>query len=219
MRVLSQHHVCYSNACSSTHQQQGVDVPQDRSVNKRTTSTVIQDRDSQLAAEANEWARAEVRKFFSTNKVGFFTPADVMQQLDEREDAPTAWLRWMSSYPTRYQMVRNACVAMHKREFLESRQEKNALGKDATSYQRARDLDDWQVTVKGGDVASVIDIVTGWLRSNPKALRGVAAIDITRKSKHSSESTSQRDGALSAVTQRKPAGSPRGHPVARIRSR
>jgi len=156
---------------------------------KRNTSTIIQDRDAQLAAEANEWARAEVRKWFDTNKVGFYSAADILANLDERVDAPSAWLRWLSEYATRYQMVRNSLVSLAKREFLETRQGMNALGREATEYQRARGLDDWQVVVQGGEEDSVTDLVTGWLRSNPRALKGCRAISITRRNSSSSEHT------------------------------
>lgn len=159
----------------------------DKETHKRNTSTIIQDRDAQLAAEANEWARAEVRRWFEDHKVGFYTAADIMAGLDERPDAPMAWVRWLSDYQTRYHMVRNSVVALAKREFLETRQGMNALGKEATEYQRARDLDDWQVVVQGGEEESVTDLVTGWLRSNPRALKGCRAISITRKASSSSE--------------------------------
>lgn len=175
-----------------------------KETHQRNTSTIIQDRDAQLAAEANEWARAEVRRWFETNKVGFYSAADVLAGLDERSDAPMAWVRWLSEYNTRYHMVRNAIVALHKREFLETRQGMNALGREATEYQRARDLDNWQVMVQGGEVESVTDLVTGWLRSNPKRFKGVAAITITRKASSSSEAPEHGPNrAQSSSVQRK----------------
>ncbi len=163
----------------------------------RRTSTIIQDRDAQLAAEANEWARHESRRWFDDHKTGFYTPADILQGLDERADAPPAWLRWMSDYSTRYQMVRNACVALARKEFVDTRQEKNALGRDATSYQRARDLDSWQVVVAGGEEASVTDLVTWWLRENKRSLRGVRTIAIT----HGSSSESNQAGSSGTRSQ------------------
>lgn len=165
---------------------------------KRSTSPVVQDRDAQLAAEANEWARGQTRQWFEDRKTGFYTPADILAALDERQDAPPAWWRWMSEYPTRYQMVRNACVALHRKEFLESRQELNANNREATSYQRARDLDDWRVAVEGGEQDSVTELVAGWLRSNPKALKGVRTIAITRRTGSRSEHPPDRSGSSRA---------------------
>ena len=191
-----------------------------KQVNKRSTSaTVIKDRDHQLAAEANEWARTETRRWFDTHTVGFFTPGDILIGLDEREDAPGAWLRWLSDYSTRYQMVRNACVALHKREYLESRQEKNALNRDATGYQRARDLDDWTVVVEGGEDANVSELIAGWLREHKRTLKSVRTIAITRKSLYSSESTTSARHGSNAAPQGKPDRGPKPDPIHHTRSR
>lgn len=158
------------------------------------SSPVVQDRDAQLAAEANEWARGQVKAFFEANRTGFFLPGDILASLDADPNAPTAWIRWLSEYQTRYAMVRNPCVSLHKAGMLETRSEPNALGRESTSYQRARDLDDWTISVTPSDMsASVIDIAAGWLRSNPRSLKGVEAIVITRKSS-TSNAQDQRGG-------------------------
>jgi hypothetical protein len=137
-----------------------------------------------------------VRRFYEEqHKEGFYLVSDILVWLDEREDAPAAWLRWLSQYQTRYAMVRNVCVSLARTGYLDTRQELNSLNKPATSYQRARDLDAWDVQVAGDDAESVTDLVTGWLRANPKALRGIRAISITRKPEKQQEYDVKADGA------------------------
>lgn len=185
--------------------------------NKRSTSPTIQDRDHRLAAEANDWSRIEVRKYFEAHPVGFFLPSDILLALDNREDAPTGWLRYLGDYQTRYSMVRNACTSLHKREFLEDRQELNALGKPATSYQRARDLDDWAVVVEGGEDGSVSDLITGWLREHKRTLKSVRTITITRKYKTVNESTTSTRHNADAPSKVGPGKAARHQPVQRGR--
>ena len=151
-----------------------------KELKKRSASHVVRERDRQLTAEANEWARQQTRRWFDEHKTGFYTASDILQSLDERRDAPGAWLRWLSDYPTRYQMVRNAFVSLAKRELLETRDEYNALNRPATAYQRASDLDVWTVAVDGDDVESVTALVVEWLRERKRALKGVRSIVISR---------------------------------------
>ena len=141
---------------------------------------MVRERDSQLTADANEWAREQTKRWFDEHRTGFYTASDILQSLDERRDAPGAWLRWLSEYPTRYQMVRNALVSMAKRELLETREEYNALNKPATAYQRASDLDAWTVTLEGDHVDGLSERVTEWLREHKRALIGLRSIVISR---------------------------------------
>ncbi len=151
-----------------------------KELKKRSASEIVRERDRQLTAEANEWARSETRRWFDEHKSGFYTPSDILEGLDERRDAPAAWLRWLGDYNTRYQMVRNALVSMAKRELLETRDEYNALNRPATAYQRASDLDAWTVKVEGEDIEGVTELVLEWLRERKRALKGIRAIAISR---------------------------------------
>jgi hypothetical protein len=155
-----------------------------RKVHNRQESSAIQDRDAQLMELANAWGKAQVRRFFEERKSSGeqYTPADVLNALDERADAPAAWLRWADQYNTRFAIVRNACVAMARRGVLTAGSTTNALGRDAACYALSGDVAEWAVVVSPPDKADrVLALVREWLEGNPAMFAGVTAITATRK--------------------------------------
>lgn len=168
---------------------------------KVRNSAVVSERDEAWILEANAWARARCLTYFETHTSGIHTVRDVLLWLDEAADAPLAWVRWMSSYQTRYQFVRNSCAALAADGYLSTGRTKNALGRDATSYQYRRSMP-WTIAVTP---ASELDRVTGllrsWLHAHDSELQGVQVITIT-----------QREQQTTHEKQRSGGGEPKGSP-------
>lgn len=155
-----------------------------KKVYSKSTSPVIQDRDAHLMAQATAWGKTQVRAFFEKHKnTGEkYTPAEVLNWIDECPESPAAWLRWADQYATRFSIVRNACVALERRGVLIAGTTTNALGRDAACYALSGDVAEWTIEVAPPDRAdSVLALVREWLEGNPKLFTGVTAITATRK--------------------------------------
>lgn len=149
---------------------------------KRTRQAAsLSDRDAQWISEANTFARVMVPQYFEVFKTGQHTPADVLQWIDDRENLPGGWLRWMSDRHVRYQMVANAVKAMAKEGLLDTSETINAQGQHATSFIPRRIAEDWSVEVDGTGNESVTSLVRRWLHTHDEQLQGVVSITLTRK--------------------------------------
>lgn len=151
---------------------------------KQRERTVHSERDAEWISEANAWAKSLTTVYFEqVGKTGQHTVADILAWLDNREDMPTAWIRWLDprTYQTRYQMVRNACVTLAKEGYVETGETYNAKGKQAVSY-IAVPFDDWTVEVDPAtDTDRVTGLVRGWVHAHRGELQSVQTIVITRR--------------------------------------
>lgn len=144
-------------------------------------SSAPTERDMQWMAEANTWVRTAVPAYYERFSTGLHTVADVLVWLDSHPEVPTCWARWMSVYQTRYQMVRNACMALARDGYLETSETQNAKGRDAVAYSRVRQPE-WMIAVSPSAEADVVTaLVRRWLHTNRNALRNVATITITQR--------------------------------------
>lgn len=172
-------------------------------------ATSLSDRDAQWIAEANSFARVMVPSYFETYKTGQHTPADVLQWIDDRENLPGGWLRWMSDRHVRYQMVANAVKAMAKEGLLDTSETINAQGQHATSFIPRRIADDWSVEIDGTESESVTSLVRRWLHSQEAQLAGVTSITLTRKGTKKADVNRSGDGGSQerrdSVQRRRPA--------------
>lgn len=158
----------------------------------RTITPLVNARDRAWIAEANAWAKAMVHEYF-TQSTGLHTVADVLLWLDERKDAPQAWVRWLGQYQTRYGMVRNACVSLARDGYLDTSEFQNSKGRDAIAYTYTGATAAYTVDVHPRtEAARVTGMVRAWLHSQREHLAGVESINITLRKQSATNGTPTR---------------------------
>lgn len=135
--------------------------------------------------EARLWVRKAVQEFFDANRERPYTVAEVLAGLDEYQDAPPAWSRWLDGtyYQMRYALVRNACQLWLARGLLDTETTTNARGREGVvCYRRSADAR-WFVEVAGDDanVSRITESMLKWARGNPRLLKGASSILLTRR--------------------------------------
>jgi hypothetical protein len=166
----------------------------------------VSQQDEQWIIEANAWCKAMVIAYFEEHTTGQHTVADVLPWLDNRPNVPTSWARWMSEYQTRYNMVRNACVALARENYLDTGRVPNAHGREAASYVY-RTPEPWAIEVHpSSEQERVTGLLRRWLHDHADELRTVSAIAIT----HTERATHDVEGSGGKAVRGGPSGRPLG---------
>lgn len=177
---------------------------------KRTTAPEWTERDQEWAATAKVWMEAQTNDFFdnAVKQPNYYTAADVLGWIDTRQDLPTAYVRFLSDYDTRYNWTNALLERLGRAGELEVGTTINARNREARCYRRPR-AQDYDIQVEGPHAERIRTAITQWLALNPEL--GLDSLLITRGKQHNTIPEPAADGSDAPEPATNPRRRGRGH--------